>query len=53
VGGAEISAKHANFIINRGGATAQDVLALLELAFERVPNQTGIRLTTELRIMGD
>jgi UDP-N-acetylmuramate dehydrogenase len=53
VGGAEISAKHANFIINRGGATAQDVLNLLELAFERVYAQAGIRLTTELRIMGD
>jgi UDP-N-acetylmuramate dehydrogenase len=53
VGGAEISAKHANFIINRGGATAQDVLNLLELAFERVYNQAGVRLTTELRIMGD
>ena len=53
VGGAEISAKHANFILNRGGATAQDVLNLLELAFERVYKQAGIRLTTELRIMGE
>ena len=53
VGGAEISAKHANFIINRGGATAQDVIGLLELAFERVHSQTGIRLTSELRVLGD
>ena len=41
VGGAGISAKHASFIINRGGATAQDVIGLLELAFERVHSQTG------------
>jgi UDP-N-acetylmuramate dehydrogenase len=53
VGGAEISAKHANFIINRGGASAQDVLGLLELAFERVHKQTGVRLTSELRVLGD
>jgi UDP-N-acetylmuramate dehydrogenase len=53
VGGAEISAKHANFIINRGGATAQDVIGLLELAFERVHSQTGVRLTSELRVLGD
>ena len=52
VGSAEISAKHANFIINRGGATAQDVLGLLDLAFDRVHSQTGIRLTTELKILG-
>ena len=36
VGGAEISAKNANFIVNRGGATAADVLALLDLTRERV-----------------
>lgn len=53
VGAAEVSAKHANFIINRGGATAQDVLALLELAIERVYNQTGTRLVPELRILGE
>jgi UDP-N-acetylmuramate dehydrogenase len=53
VGGAEISAKHANFIINRGGATAQDVLGLMELALDRVHAQTGIRLTSELRVIGE
>lgn len=53
IGGAEISAKHANFIINRGGATAHDVLALLELALERVHAQTGIRLVPELRVIGE
>jgi UDP-N-acetylmuramate dehydrogenase len=53
IGGAEISAKHANFVVNRGGATAADILALLELAFERVFNQSGVRLTPELRILGE
>jgi UDP-N-acetylmuramate dehydrogenase len=53
VGTAEISAKHANFIINRGGATAADVLALMEMAFQRVYNQTGIRLQPELKIFGE
>jgi UDP-N-acetylmuramate dehydrogenase len=53
IGGAEISAKHANFVINRGGATAHDVLALMDLAFERVHAQTGIRLQPELRLIGD
>jgi UDP-N-acetylmuramate dehydrogenase len=53
IGGAEISAKHANFIVNRGGATAADFLALMELAFERVFKQTGVRLTPEIRILGE
>ncbi|HEV8307003.1 MAG TPA: UDP-N-acetylmuramate dehydrogenase [Methylomirabilota bacterium] len=53
VGAAEISAKHANFIVNRGGATAADVLALMELALERVHKQTGIQLQPELRICGE
>ena len=53
VGAAEISAKHANFILNRGGATAQDVLGLLELAFDRVHSQMGVRLSSELKILGE
>jgi UDP-N-acetylmuramate dehydrogenase len=53
VGAAEISAKHSNFIINRGGASAQDVLALIDLALERVHNQTGTRLQPELRVIGE
>ena len=53
VGGAEISAKHANFILNRGGATAADVLALLSLALERVEAQLSARLRPDLRIYGE
>lgn len=53
LGGAEISAKHANFVVNRGGATAADVLALMDMAFERVHKQAGVRLQPEIRILGE
>jgi len=51
-GGAEISTVHANFIANRGGATAADVLALIELARERIRAASGIRLETEVHVVG-
>jgi UDP-N-acetylmuramate dehydrogenase len=51
--GAEISAKHANFIVNRGGATAADIRALMETTRERVRNQFGIVLEAEIRTMGE
>src|SRR5437016_5923789 len=51
--GAEISAKHANFIVNRGGATAADVQALMELTRERVQAHYGIVLENEIRIIGE
>ena len=53
IGGAEISAKHANFIVNRGGATAADFMALMELARERVWNQSQIKLEPELKMVGE
>jgi UDP-N-acetylmuramate dehydrogenase len=53
IGSAEVSAKHPNFIVNRGGATAADILALIEMAFERVFNQSGVRLTPDLRVLGE
>lgn len=52
VGGAEISDLHANFIVNRGGATASDVLHLIEQAREVVQRVHGIALETEVKIMG-
>ena len=52
IGGAEISNVHANFIANRGGATADDVLALIDRARERVLQESGIRLETEVCIIG-
>ncbi len=51
--GAEISAKHANFIVNRGQAAAADILALMELTRERVQAQLGIALETEIRVIGE
>jgi UDP-N-acetylmuramate dehydrogenase len=51
--GAEISAKHANFIVNRGGAMAADVVALMDIARERVRNQFGITLEPEIRVLGE
>lgn len=52
IGGAVISAKHANFIVNVGGATAGDILTLMGLARKRVFEQTGIQLEPEIRIAG-
>src|SRR6266436_5513561 len=46
--GAEISAKHANFIVNRGGATAADILDLMEITRERVQNHFGLTLEPEI-----
>jgi UDP-N-acetylmuramate dehydrogenase len=51
-GAAEISSVHANFIVNHGGATANDVIRLIERARERVAEETGIRLETEVEILG-
>jgi len=53
INGAEVSAKHANFIVNRGGATAADVHALMEMTRERVLNHFGIKLEPEIRVIGE
>jgi UDP-N-acetylmuramate dehydrogenase len=52
VGGAQISAKHANFIVNLGGATANDVLALMAEMRDRVRERFGIDLEPEIRVVG-
>lgn len=51
-GAAEISTVHANFIVNHGDATATDVLCLIERARDLVAARTGIRLETEVKILG-
>jgi len=51
--GAEISAKHANFIVNRGGATAADIKALMDMMRERVQNQFAVALEPEIRMLGE
>lgn len=52
-GGASISDVHANFIVNEGGASAADVLALIERAREAVREAFGTTLETEVRIVGE
>ncbi|RKJ38988.1 UDP-N-acetylmuramate dehydrogenase [Acutalibacter sp. 1XD8-33] len=53
VGGAQVSEKHAGFIVNTGGATCRDVTELMELVRETVWKQTGVELEPEVRIIGD
>ena len=53
VGRAEISTKHANFIVNLGGARARDVRKLMEIAREEVRNRFGIELEPEVRFLGE
>lgn len=51
-GGAQISPRHGNFIVNTGGATANDVVELIALARRAVRNATGIELAPEVRLVG-
>ena len=51
VGGAQVSEKHAGFVINRGGATCADVLALVDRVQEEVLRQTGVELEMEVRVL--
>lgn len=51
IGGAQVSEKHAGFIINRGGASSADILALIAEVQRRVAAQSGIRLEPEVRIL--
>ncbi len=53
VGGAEISGKHANFIVNRGNARAADIEALIQLAERAVKEEFGVALEREVRIVGE
>lgn len=53
VGGARISPKHANWIVNEGGATAKDVLALIGLMKDKVKDKFAVSLETEVRIVGE
>ena len=53
IGGAQISPRHANFIVNTGTACAADVLALIDLMREKVIQQFGIELIPEVLFVGD
>ncbi len=52
VGDAEVSEKHANFIINRGSASASDILGLMQLIQETVFKKFNISLEPEVKIVG-
>ena len=47
-----ISPKHANFIVNTGGAKAEDIMELINLAREKVREETGIYLEPEIKVVG-
>ena len=53
VGGAQVSQKHAGFIINIGKATAQDVQKLIATVQKRVYAKQGVELFPELRVIGE
>ena len=53
IGGAAVSEKHANFIVNMGGATAADIEALIVLVQEKIELEHGVLLKPEVRIVGD
>ena len=52
VGGACISSKHANFFVNRGGASARDIMALIDICRERVRVKFGVGLQLEIKMIG-
>ncbi|MPN13327.1 UDP-N-acetylenolpyruvoylglucosamine reductase [bioreactor metagenome] len=51
VGGAQVSEKHAGFIINTGGATCGDVLELIKMVQERIYAEKGVRIEPEVKII--
>ena len=53
VGNIEVSPVHANYLVNLGGGTAEDALALIELVREKVREKLGIELESEVRIIGE
>ena len=50
VGGAQVSEKHAGFVINKGGATCDDILQLCKICSDEVYKQKGVRLEMEIRV---
>ncbi|WP_348633667.1 UDP-N-acetylmuramate dehydrogenase [Flavonifractor sp. AGMB03687] len=52
IGGAQVSEKHAGFVVNRGGATADDVRRLMDLIQDTVHRETGVTLEPEVKFLG-
>lgn len=53
VGGAQVSEKHAGFLVNIGGATTQDILDLIRICQDTVWQQFGVKLETEVKFIGE
>ncbi len=53
IGAAEVSRKHANFIVNKGDARAEDIEELIDLVQETVKRRTGVELEREVQIVGE
>ncbi len=53
IGGAEVSCKHANFIVNTGHATAADILALINAVRQKAREEYGLELQPEVKIVGE
>jgi UDP-N-acetylmuramate dehydrogenase len=53
LGGAMVSDRHANFIVNVGGARASDVKGLMDLTVRAVRRRLGIELEPEVKLVGD
>ena len=52
VGGAQVSVKHAGFVVNKGGATTADIMELGRLVSEKVLEETGVKLEREVKYIG-
>ncbi|MDG2293763.1 MAG: UDP-N-acetylenolpyruvoylglucosamine reductase, partial [Methylophilaceae bacterium] len=53
IGGAQVSPKHANFIVNVGGCTAQDIESLIEYMKKVVFEQQNVMLQQEVKVIGE
>lgn len=53
IGGAEVSSKHAGFVINTGEATAKDIVSLIQYIKEEVKRKTGFDIEEEIQIIGE
>ena len=53
VGGAQVSEKHCGFVINKGGATASDIMALITEVADRVERRSGVRMEPEVKRLGE
>lgn len=53
IGGAQVSSKHAGFIVNSGNATAKDVLQLIAYIQQKARERYGVELQTEIRVVGE